>query len=207
MKHGFTLAEILITVGIVGTVAAVTMPALLSNSQKNGIGPAVAKAYNTLNDATNIMLASSASTSVQSVLGSQTYAEKIKKYAKLSTASDIPDYKKYSGGSLSVGSVHALQSSDGMLFLISSIGNDGYNVYVDTNGLAKPNTAGKDLFLFFVSDDGSILPYGGSAYGEKFSGGILYESNCYVDSNGNAHVSDALTCTGFIADNGWKVLY
>ncbi len=34
MKNGFTLAEVLITLGIIGIVAAMTMPALIANYQK-----------------------------------------------------------------------------------------------------------------------------------------------------------------------------
>lgn len=32
-KRGFTLAEVLITLGIIGVVAAITIPALISNYQ------------------------------------------------------------------------------------------------------------------------------------------------------------------------------
>lgn len=35
--NGFTLAEILITLGIIGVVAALTMPALIANYQKQEI--------------------------------------------------------------------------------------------------------------------------------------------------------------------------
>ena len=34
MKNGFTLAEVLITLGIIGIVAAMTMPTLIENYQK-----------------------------------------------------------------------------------------------------------------------------------------------------------------------------
>ena len=34
MKNGFTLAEVLITLGIIGVVAAMTIPTLISNYKK-----------------------------------------------------------------------------------------------------------------------------------------------------------------------------
>lgn len=34
MKKGFTLAEVLITLGIIGVVAAMTMPSLIQNHRK-----------------------------------------------------------------------------------------------------------------------------------------------------------------------------
>jgi len=47
-KFGFTLAEVLITLGIIGVVAALTTPALVKNSGKAKIGPSLAKFVNTL---------------------------------------------------------------------------------------------------------------------------------------------------------------
>jgi prepilin-type N-terminal cleavage/methylation domain-containing protein len=46
-KNGFTLAEVLITLGIIGVVAALTAPALVKNSGQAKIGPALAKFVNT----------------------------------------------------------------------------------------------------------------------------------------------------------------
>jgi len=46
-KYGFTLAEVLITLGIIGVVAALTTPALVKNSGKAKIGPSLAKFVNT----------------------------------------------------------------------------------------------------------------------------------------------------------------
>ncbi|MFQ8626884.1 MAG: type II secretion system protein [Candidatus Gastranaerophilaceae bacterium] len=33
-KYGFTLAEVLVTLGVIGIVAALTMPTLMANHQK-----------------------------------------------------------------------------------------------------------------------------------------------------------------------------
>ena len=46
-KHGFTLAEVLITLGIIGVVAALTAPALVQNAGSAQIGPKLAKAVST----------------------------------------------------------------------------------------------------------------------------------------------------------------
>lgn len=47
-KIGFTLAEILITLGIVGVVAALTAPSLVQNASTAQVGPKLAKAVSTL---------------------------------------------------------------------------------------------------------------------------------------------------------------
>lgn len=48
-KKGFTLAEVLITLGIIGVVAALTLPALIQNYQKKATATSVKKAYSELN--------------------------------------------------------------------------------------------------------------------------------------------------------------
>ena len=55
-KNGFTLAEVLITLTIIGIVAAMTMPALLSSIEKGQIGPKLAKAISTLENANRTIL-------------------------------------------------------------------------------------------------------------------------------------------------------
>lgn len=50
-EHAFTLAEVLITLGIIGIVAALTMPMLLSNSRKQVVETRLAKFYSTMNQA------------------------------------------------------------------------------------------------------------------------------------------------------------
>lgn len=50
-NFGFTLAEVLITLGIIGVVAALTIPQLVSNYQKKVVPIRLKKMYNTLWDA------------------------------------------------------------------------------------------------------------------------------------------------------------
>lgn len=50
-KQGFTLAEVLITLGIIGVVAALTFPALTANYRKRVIETRLKKFYSTINQA------------------------------------------------------------------------------------------------------------------------------------------------------------
>ena len=50
-KNGFTLAEVLITLGIIGVVAALTIPTLVKNYQKTQYVTGLKKAYTTFNQA------------------------------------------------------------------------------------------------------------------------------------------------------------
>ena len=56
-KAAFTLAEVLITLGIIGVVAALTLPTLIQNHQKQVYVTQLKKAYSTLNNAINNLAA------------------------------------------------------------------------------------------------------------------------------------------------------
>ena len=51
MKQGFTLAEVLITLGIIGIVAAMTLPALLQNYANHVVETRLQKFYTIFNQA------------------------------------------------------------------------------------------------------------------------------------------------------------
>ena len=51
-KIAFTLAEVLITLGIIGVVAALTLPTLISNYKKQTYVTGLQKAYSVLNNMT-----------------------------------------------------------------------------------------------------------------------------------------------------------
>ena len=57
MKKGFTLAEILITLAIIGIVAALTIPSVISNSQQQEYKTGLKKAVSVLNQAITTNLA------------------------------------------------------------------------------------------------------------------------------------------------------
>ncbi len=57
MKKGFTLAEVLITLGVIGVVAALTMPSLISNYQKKMWVAQLQKSVSTLEQGFQKMLA------------------------------------------------------------------------------------------------------------------------------------------------------
>ena len=55
-KNGFTLAEILITLAIIGVVAALTLPSLTHNTTNAKIGPALMKAVAAFEQANQALL-------------------------------------------------------------------------------------------------------------------------------------------------------
>lgn len=57
MKRGFTLAEVLITLGIIGVVAALTIPTLINNYQKKEYVTQLKKSYSQFTEALKLMSA------------------------------------------------------------------------------------------------------------------------------------------------------
>ena len=55
MKKAFTLAEVLITLGIIGVVAAMTLPTLVNNTEKKELDAQLTKSYSVLQNAINRM--------------------------------------------------------------------------------------------------------------------------------------------------------
>jgi len=56
-KTAFTLAEVLITLAIIGIVASITIPSIIANNQKKQLETALAKAYKTVTHMTNMAIA------------------------------------------------------------------------------------------------------------------------------------------------------
>ena len=55
-KKGFTLAEVLVVLGVIGVVSALTLPSLMSNTATVQIGPKLAKAVSMFDQANAALL-------------------------------------------------------------------------------------------------------------------------------------------------------
>lgn len=64
MKHGFTLAEVLITLGIIGVVAALSAPSLVQDATSAQAGPKLAKAISTFETANEKLLQEACATKI-----------------------------------------------------------------------------------------------------------------------------------------------
>ena len=110
MKKGFTLAEVLITLGIIGVVAALSVPSLVSNFADAQIGPKLAKVKSTFELANqNLMHEEEAGTLISAVgITSSTtnrhiaYANKLQDYMKFKQISVSNNYTDYNGNKVSV---------------------------------------------------------------------------------------------------------
>ena len=91
MKKAFTLAEVLITLVVVGIIAAITIPIIHQNQQKRELYSQFMKTYSTLNQAMNMAITVGGGVSgynLESIDGSKEKADEflntyIKPYVKV----------------------------------------------------------------------------------------------------------------------------
>ena len=87
LKKGFTLAEVLITLTIIGVIAAITLPTLMNNTTNAQIGPKLAKAVSMFEQANTALLnANSVDTLTDSGFLDSTsaYISELENYMKIS---------------------------------------------------------------------------------------------------------------------------
>lgn len=229
-KSGFTLAEILIVLAIIGVVAAITLPGLLTDTTSAQIGPKLAKAVSMFEQGNEALLNAESSDSLSDagvIDNASAYGNSLSNYLKISpftyptgTAQTATHSIAKAVCSLTgeYSKATPFISKDGMLYLISlnadekgavtiGAGTTPHrqllgNVYVDINGARRPNAVGTDIFAFTLWNDGSLRPVGGANWNEA-SGQCTWQTNC---PNG-AVPTDYYACTGAIFENNLKALY
>lgn len=194
---GFTLAEALITLGIIGTIAAITLPSLMNNTQPTQLQASFQKTVNDLDSFAKIFYAENEmSVPLYTSLNdsSKLFNEFQKYVAKSSKTSDwtwtsnnskTMVYKYYSltnpgGPSLTSSICDAtgkIQDGNGRLYSFDDAPLRGFNgprVCVDINGTKGPNIYGLDVFSFLFTTDGSVIPEG-EPHPNSNSSDIVYD--------------------------------
>ncbi|MBR1754813.1 type II secretion system protein, partial [bacterium] len=178
--RGFTLAEVLITLGIIGVVAALTIPTLMQKTNEKELISGAKKAYNMLSNAYALAQAEHGSpTSWNPVgdaspgeadwyYGSQYLLENLKVIKSYGNTNNVPNCfaNSYAHASSSTESelfdnadwdVYSL--SDGSCIALYNCSWDRSPVYIDINGNKGPNEQGKDLFEMNLDpESGKITP-------------------------------------------------
>ena len=235
-KFGFTLAEVLITLGIIGVVAALTAPALVQNAGTSKIGPTLAKISATLENAHEQLLHDEEATDLSKVTDNETdkYFEMLSKYVsgssyetdEFSADNFEPAFELYDSTPSQVvwDKFKEFHFADNISLLIwiygdtnldaaiqpkGSFKGDFATMYVDTNGFqSKPNTLGKDIFLFNIDKSGQVVPVGSHTYAWLKDDDTLE----YTAKEGDYACNDEVVtkgygCAGSILDNNLKVIY
>ena len=80
--------------------------------------------------------------------------------------------------------------------------NTAGNIWIDINGPQTPNTYGRDVFMFMIGQNGTLLPMGGQTLANL--GADYWNSNRGCQTG---HISQGITCTGRLVENGYEFDY
>jgi len=177
------LAEVLITLAIIGVVAAITIPTLVANHQKRTLETQFAKAYRNLQQVINLAIAENGSIETWDWKTSYTdedfenFAQKylfpymnIQKNCKRNGVGCFYNgmYKFLDGTdwiNLNNEATHKFITTDGMGFGFNLKNctkvDQCFLIRVDVNGHEKPNILGRDVFTFdYYPIAGGLVPEG-----------------------------------------------
>ncbi len=208
-KVAFTLAEVLITLGIIGVVAALTLPNLIENHNRKVVETRLEKVYSTMNQAIRMAELDYGERETWFVDYSDKDAQKvwIEKYL-------LPylNYTKFEEVQVSSGNYrNAIYFSDGSVLTKNS--NNGSDWWFFPGNIEKciklsannfRNNIGKCTFAFYYNPTNNTtyntfnpLGVGASKTEEIFK----YDTNygCYQGNSWKAY------CTALIQYNGWKI--
>ena len=198
-KTGFTLAEILITLGVIGVISAITLPIVIKHYQQQVTVNKLKKVYTILNQAIKL---SEIDNGLPSTWGADSQYEYFDRYWQPYIKINKKCSEKHGRCGYSAAPWRCLNGNCVVYFDygpdpgVGAILIDGIfayftteEVYIDINGLSSPNRFGKDVFIFKISDLG-IMP---SGINEQYS---VVNNNCKLSGS---------YCIAKIVKDGWKI--
>ena len=231
-KKAFTLAEVLVTLMIIGVIASMTIPGLMRNADDRTVATNLKKIYAELNQATKLAMTEySATRFCRTGLtdDEQTFEDDfIKKYFNVMKVCPAGDATECFGDSELINTYGSSKKSyllsNGIAIMFSSMSeryctyDSNTQIYVDVNGPKKPNKGGTDQFTLTMDFSGGEVYTGASPRGRFHSNNqnantpdTYYDK--YVDAcngGGSYDGSDytlAWACAAKIEHDGWQIKY
>ena len=177
----FTLAEVLITLGIIGIVAAMTLPSIMARHRSKVLEAQFHKRISEVSQAIMMLKKDEyfsgtlIGEQIASLLASQFKGSIVpdrsiysaqKQYQKTQIGYELPTYKNYT----KTADFRKYKLDDGAIIVSKEffifINNDNYSltnyqIIIDVNGLQKPNIFGYDVFAFELDKTDTLksMPY------------------------------------------------
>ena len=198
-KTAFTLAEVLITLGIIGVVAALTLPALINNYEKSIVETRMQKFYTNINAALKLSIVENGDMVDWAFPQNYYDADGSEKFFNMYLKNNLQYLKTVSRVTTSwpTNGIE-VDLNDGSAFVLSGT---WITYYPNAN---KKQRSGVDSFIFIINKNGnSVIPHGNEL---KLSENTLKKVNDVSYScNGNTHRDYNRSCAAYIMQNGWKI--
>ena len=205
MKKAFTLAEVLITLGIIGVIASTILNIMINNYRKTHTVNRLKETYNKLSQAFNLAIIEHDAPSnwMYDDSNLDLFVEKyLAPYLKIIAKSSVaPDHYYASGNK--IGFIYQRRThyylANGVELTIFPYADTHYLMIIDLNGTKGPNKMGIDCFLLQFSKNITAVSVSKLfTMNGIFSGLSRIKLNCNKNSEGTH-------CGAWIMLEGWKI--
>ena len=216
-EKAFTLAEVLVTLGIIGVVSAMTVPTLMQNYQRKSYVTQLHKVYNELSQALILYQNDNNALNLKEAgLTNQAAIENfVKKYFKVvndcgenKTPCFASEYKKLAGNVATTWNPKAhynIASGASLGVAEVMLGDVLFRVYVDINGQQGPNIFGRDIFIIYIYKNGILddttLGDSSTAPMTETERENMFNTHC------NSTSTSLHGCFGKILNDNWEMTY
>ena len=187
-KQGFTLAEVLITLGILGAIAAMTLPSVTANVMESQLKTAFKTSHNTISDKLDAAMALEDVNDIRELKAFQQasiedFYRELGKYLNFTKVEGEHTVFALNEGATQVATwpeantkqIHTkafmyvedfTENANAGGAAIRAAGGTLLRrnaiVWLDVNGYTKPNRLGYDVYKFYLGQDGRLYPVGGA---------------------------------------------
>lgn len=229
-KIAFTLAEVLITLGIIGLVAALTVPSLIIRQQKQVTATRLSKVFSTINqaylNAQNEMGPSqswSPPSAQWDLTASNTWWNTnflpYAKFSAIKTCTSVNGYTPANASECQITGITNLDGTtytgtftctcggcyvlnDGTTIMFSGVGNNWADIFIDINGQSGPNVQGKDIFSMDIGYTAGTIYFQGKGNSRVT---LLSDANKMCNKQASASTNKGVYCGALIQMDGWKI--
>ena len=232
-RNAFTLAEVLITLSILGVVAAMTIPNIIHSYKKTYTETRLKQAYSILENTLELAKINNGNTgNINQIFDEANSAEVpadyfgehfLKPYVSFNEECKIGNSNckgsySYMYNLLAIDNQNAYQYyannyyrlvlKNGMSIGVYKKSNYVIWLFVDINGKQNPNRYGKDVFLFSITNDNGCpnRAYDCWKTDRVYAGTISsYYGIPTAETASTKCEKEGLSCSAVIKRNGWKI--
>ncbi|MDR1327196.1 MAG: type II secretion system GspH family protein [Heliobacteriaceae bacterium] len=225
-NRAFTLAEVLITLGIIGVVAALVMPALMANYKKQMTVTRLKETYSMLTQAVKMSEVNNGEIKDWNFSACKTGEKcfeqylmpylKVVKKESMSTLRNRAKFLQISGADESglmlmrpANGIAYTLANGAVLFTSNAAVSSGFSIATDIDGIKPVNQFGKDMFYYVLNVKYGLVPLGymdsstEESYGDYDRTKIIKGVNSYKYACNKQ--SRGMWCTALIMIDGWQI--